>query len=332
MHVVVVPHLDPFKALALRKAWIARELEMDPSDFDNIDIYEEDEDSSVVIPFLFANGIPAELLFDSQAEKSAYVAPVASSSASSSEIPVTKPETGEVELEELSTFVMLGKQGHSMWKEACAALRYFGTFSRLPLDVQLIVLSLCGPTTLLRLGCTNMNGMLIGRQDTFWSALYESDFQSTHRLLSEDAFSWMKCYREAFRYFAQATIMATQLGQLSSPWTYSRGVLFQHNSVSRRWIWNTAGKYILLPSMKMASWNEERQTLTVGQRRFTFLPVVNRFVSSDATRWAIMSIVNTLPPKSSVYITNRHVSAPKTLHIQGSIPIPMLMTVIFDIE
>lgn len=305
---------------------------MDHLDIEDMSLYAEEDDASVIIPFQFAGNLPNDFLSQYQSEQRGHVATPSSSSAPSSTNHLPDVATRETKIEDASIFDMLRRKGHTMWKEACLSLRHLGTFSTLPLDVQVVIMSMLNVGSLSSLSRVNMDGFLVGRQDTFWSELYETDFGTTDRVVNDEVTSWMVNYKEMYGYTKKAILTYSQAGHASTTWSYMRGTMMEHGVFNRRWTWNPNGKYILLPSMQMAYWTEERQTLIHGTRRYMYQPSTERFMSSNSAIFASSTVLGKAPPKRRIYINSRVVTTPKIILIQGTIPIPMLMAIIFGIE
>jgi hypothetical protein len=301
---------------------------MDSPNWDIPDIYAEEEDASIIIPFHLAvmpfiepnNSNLDENAPDFGADDSSWLSPHYSDQHLDKDHLFDFPGQLIIEVEKIPE--------HLMWKEACGALRHFGTFAILPLDVQIIILDYCGPTSLIRLSQVNENGRLIGKQDRFWERLFIADFIYADHTTSE-GISWKRKYQEAYNYCISAIVIST--GTLSSIYRYDHSVMTLSSVPTRRWVWNPKQSNLFLPSMKYAMWRADCNQLISGQRRYTFFPNSGRLSSLDSPITGVITTDATFPPVQRIY-TWTAFGPMANYMVRGTLPMPLLMAIIFNIE
>jgi hypothetical protein len=308
---------------------------MDDASFDHNAMYDEDDDASVVVNFQNTDlYMPSPEKFRSTPQSN----PASPSSSNDGFPSASNHQTDDLAIFQLYEDDIIDetplKDEHRMWEETCGALRHFGTFAVLPLDVQFIILDYCGPSTLLTIRKANHLGRLIGMQDRFWQRLCIQDFSSDERIVPDRA-SWMKNYKEGYKYYKSGTVSAFGMG-MPCIWQYHSNQLWIAGSVPmRRWRWSPKNNVVFMPNMRTASWNPDTYTLSQhgGQffKKCTYNPASNRFSNTDGTTHATITQTQLFPPKYRILILTAH-SMSHTLFICGAIPIPILMTIIFRLE
>lgn len=212
---------------------------------------------------------------------------------------------------------------HTKWYETCATLRHLGTFARLPEEVQVSILELCGPTSLLRLRQTCPYGGLVGMQDRFWKKLFETDFEGAE-IEPEEHGSWMSLYQGAYSQYARGEARSTRFPPTC--WKYAFGRMWRSTEPSRCWTFNTSSNIVRSPTFKTFSWNPTDNRLHGWNFAAYFNPTTLRFTSTSPMAHASILSQTAYPPK--MYIQK---SGAEFLgwHLTGRIPIPLLIIMIF---
>lgn len=296
------------------------------SKYDYPEIYEEtDSDLDYEIPFCYANlpQIPPAQS-ESALEKS-----LPTSEADFSAIPGHVRDytayKGDFSMEDVMAINFQTPLKHTMWDEACGELRRFGSFAHLALDIQITILEMCDAKSLLRITETCPSGEIIGQQDRLWKKLYCAEFEETDSPPLPDR-SWMRNYRESYHYLTSATILG---GVGLGSWKYAKNHLFLMQSPQQRWIWNPVTNLVILPSKRLALWDPETQVLQVGLMRYNYNISNNRILQTGSFINCTITRDNGFPPKSRVILLGPSVSL--VYHITGTVPIPLIIALVFNI-
>lgn len=210
---------------------------------------------------------------------------------------------------------------HKMWTEACSALRWFGTLVALPLEVQLQIVSLLGPTTLLTLRHTCKFGMLIGEQDKLWERLILQDFPGYE--IGETEAPLMEIYQSL--YHSCISGEARSMGFPSVHWKYAKNKLWKINAPHQVWTFDPRTNYMRSPSFKTWIWLPNGNRLIQGALSYSMLH--NRFLASDRPSSAMVSQRTAYPPTMRLAcIGSGHFG----WQITGKIPIPFLLVIVFN--
>lgn len=214
---------------------------------------------------------------------------------------------------------------HTMWKEACAALRWFGTLVMLPLEVQLQILGLLGPTTLLTLRKTCKFGMLIGEQDNLWERLLLRDFPGFAP--EESTESKLSIYHDAYNtcIFGEAR----SIGFPMVHWKFAKNKVWKTMSPGQVWSFDSTHNRVRSPTFKYWTWSPGMNRLSMNNVAINFQPNVRRFSASDRTTHAIITTSTAQPPTMRL---NCIFSNTMGWQITGKIPIPLLMVIIFNLD
>lgn len=291
------------------------------------DIYEEDEDASIEIPFSLASLTTATP--PSSPPKASISAPKETSSSEVSDPPENGFKDPRHQFESPGELVIDFPTiiEHRMWREAAGALRHFGVLSKLPIELQEVVLGFCGPTTLLKIMQINPYGHFVGKQDKLWEKLFFTDYPTGRRLLRDQDASWMSNYRSAYYYDHNARIL--QIGNGFTNYIYSQSCVKSIGAVTG-WRWNPISKIVTTPSFRTAIWNEETGSLNM----------FGQIYSVDHKRSRISSLTNPMvgniitssdfPYAERIQLFTRHSTA-GSIQITGKVPLPLLIALIFQL-
>lgn len=289
----------------------------------SLEIYKEDDDASIVVPFQYADSArhsPSRVHQDESTSSSNHLSPAAFSP-SNWESPSVSPDTDEVALR------LFYECSHLCWPEACGALRNFGSFSLLPLELQIVILEMCGPSTLLNIRRVSHFGRLIGVQDRFWQKLYIFDFSSPVPLLGSNV-SWFKNYRHAYNCETTATIQVRAMGMLIQHYHYSHNILSNVTQPGKRWVYRPSSNVILLPTMATALWMPSNHQLRIWNSSWRYEVATKQFFSG-ITMVATYLEQSHFPPASMV---RGGPANSREILIKGRLPMPLLMVLVFAIE
>lgn len=292
------------------------------------DIYEEDEDASIEVPFSLASLTTATP--PSSPPKASISPPKETSNEEDSESPENQFTDPRHQFESSSELIIDSPAilEHRMWREAAGALRHFGVFSKLPIELQEVVLGFCGPTTLLKIMQINPYGHFVGKQDKLWEKLFFTDYPTGRRLVREQDASWMSNYRSAYYYDHNARIL--QITNGFSNYNYSHNCIKPLGSTSG-WRWNPLTRTITTPSFRTAIWNEESRTLHMFGQVFTIDAKRTRISSISSPMVGTVIPSTSFPHSERVQLYSRHTSA-GYIQITGKVPTPLLIAFVFQLQ
>lgn len=214
---------------------------------------------------------------------------------------------------------------HTMWKEACAALRWFGTLVVLPLEVQLQILGHLGATTLLTLRQTCKFGMLIGEQDSLWERLLIQDFPGLEP--EESDASKLSIYCNA--YYSCINGEARSIGYPMIHWKFSKNRIWRTTAPGQVWTFDPTNNRLRSPSFRFWNWHPGTNRLAMALVSLNFQPQVRRFYASDRTINAVITNSTVHPPTMRI---NCLFTTQMGWQITGKIPIPLLMVIVFNLD
>ena len=292
------------------------------------DIYDEDEDAAVEIPFALASLTVHKPSNPSTPEKGPLSGDDGFYDLQLDQSPEYIGISNSFDLSGQASIESSPPLEHRMWKEAKTALRFCGTFSKLPLELQEVILDYCGPTTLLTWMQINPRTRFIAIQDRFWEKLYAADFPGAAPQSTEPDASWLQNYRMAHRHCVSARITTTV--STYSGWHYERPLLYV-SGIPRRWQWIEKKNMILMPTFRSASWKPEANLLLFDSKSFFFDPSNGRFMSHDSPMTAQATLEASFPPVTKVNVWTRFGNLGQII-VTGTIPLPLLMCIIFRLE
>lgn len=290
------------------------------------DLYEEDEDAFAVIPVGYAASPVKEAPPPSVEGQEDDPFLVASLGDPIGLVPpeLTVPDSPIDESE--PPMIDTEMKTYTLWKEACTALRWFGSLAKLPLEVELQIFSLLGPTSLLKVRKTCKFGLLIAEQDELWQRLLIQDFPDVEFDRPEQ--SKMETYKEAYNgsVFGEARSIGFPMKQ----WKFSKNKIWLSSAPHQAWTFDPATSRLRSQSFNFYQWNPHmNRLLTPNMVSITYQPFGKRFFASDRATSAIITSSTAFPPTMRINCLN---SATVGWTVQGKIPIPLLMVIIFGLE